>query len=181
VTIHEGESVTTLVDDNRSSLGPVFAFAQQRDRIWIGSERGLWQTDGKQVRPVMGSNGPFSGVAGIVSSATGELWLNTADGVVRIAAAEVSEALNAPEHRVRYQLLDRLDGSPLNAAFAAPYPKAAMDGDGRIWFAGADAVAWFDPSRAPIRSIPMGDRSCLRVSAICRSPTPRPASQCPSA
>jgi len=149
VTINDGERVKTLLDGDRSSLGTVFAFAQQRDRIWIGSERGLWQTDGKQVRPVTGSNGPFSGVAGIVPSATGELWLNTADGVARIAAAEVSEALDAPEHRVRYQLLDRLDGAPLNAAFAPPFPKAAMDGDGRIWFAGADGVAWFDPSRAP--------------------------------
>lgn len=149
VTINEGERVTTLVNGDRSSLGTVFAFAQQRDRIWIGSERGLWQTDGSQVRPVMGSNGPFSGVAGIVPTATGELWLNTADGVVRIAAAEISEALDTPDHRVRYQLLDRLDGVPLNAAFAAPYPKAAMDGDGRIWFAGADGVAWLDPARAP--------------------------------
>jgi signal transduction histidine kinase/ligand-binding sensor domain-containing protein len=149
VAINDGERVITLVDGKSTSLGTVFAFAQQRDMTWIGSERGLWITDGTRIRAVIGRNGAFVGVAGIVPTDTGDLWLNTSDGVVHISAAEVAQTLNDPGHRVRYQMLDYLDGAPSDAAYSPPYPKAVEDSDGRLWFAGTNGVAWLDPSHTP--------------------------------
>jgi len=153
ITIHDGERVDTLLDGKHTPLGAVLSFAQQRDGIWIGSERGLWRSDGTSIRAVMGSHGPFSGVAAIVSAETGELWLGTGDGIVHIAAAELAQVFNDPAHRVRYQLLNYLDGSPSNVVSLRPQPTAAADSDGRVWLAGSDGVAWLDPSRTPHNNV----------------------------
>jgi signal transduction histidine kinase/ligand-binding sensor domain-containing protein len=146
VIVHEGGVPRTVVDRSHTPLGAVYTFAQRHDTILIGSERGLWRTDGKSISAVGGGHSPFAIVTGIVSTGSGDVWLNTADGLAWIEASQFAQSFEHSDHPLRYRKLDYLDGLPGNSTAARPHPKAAADSDGRIWFAGADGVAWIDPT-----------------------------------
>jgi len=138
----------TMIADGRhmppaATIGAVRSFAQEHDRMWIGSTRGLWRLDGKVIQPVIGDHGAFSEVRGIVPSSDGDLWLSTVEGVIHITSGELQHSLKTPDYRIHYQLLTYLDGLP-----GIPLGAAAGN-DGGIWFATENGVVQADPSRAP--------------------------------
>ena len=104
--------------------------------------------------PLLTAGEPLRGVSGLVETADGELWLNGADGVTRIPAAEVRRALAEPGYQVRYERLDYRDGIEPPAQQVRPLPSAAAGTDGRIWFASAGGVAWVDPHRVRRNTVP---------------------------
>jgi signal transduction histidine kinase len=146
-----------MLDDNRLTLysraqtrmpGPILAFAQQGKEIWVGGEHGLAYFDTNSFHPVAGSGrGAFTLVSGIVVTNDGDVWLNTADGVIYITAAEVQHLFADPTYRVRYKQLTYLDGLPGTPMAIRPLPTAAIGGDGRIWFSTSNGVVWTDPKR----------------------------------
>ena len=93
-------------------------------------------------------------MSGVVETADGELWLNGADGVTRIAAAEVRRALTEPGYRARYERLDYRDGIEPPAPQIRPLPSAVAGTDGRIWFTSAGGVSWVDPRRIRRNAVP---------------------------
>jgi signal transduction histidine kinase len=97
---------------------------------------------------------PLRGVSGIVQTTEGELWLNGADGVTRIPAAEVDRALAEPGDEIRYERFDYRDGIEPPAQQVRPLPSAAAGTDGRIWFASAGGVVWVDPRRVRRNPVP---------------------------
>lgn len=150
VTVLDGDRLAAVLPARESSshldLGSVETFAQQAEHLWIGTEKGLWRLSGDAIHPVMGSRGAFIRVKGIVPGSTGDLWVSTADGMVHIAADDLQQALRHPEHPVRHDLLDHLDGLP-------GAPEAALGNGGRLWIAAANGVVWTDPMRMPRNTI----------------------------
>lgn len=147
VAVLDGDQLTMIADGRHAppaaSMGAVRSFAQEHDRIWIGSTRGLWRLDGKDIEPVIGDHGALGEVRGIVPASNGDLWLSTAEGVVHITSGELQRSFETPRYRVHYQLLNYLDGLP-----GIPLGAAAGK-DGRIWFATENGVVQADPSRTP--------------------------------
>ncbi len=110
----------------------------------------------------------FEGVTGIVEPGNGDLWLNGFRGAVRIAAADLENALRREVYRVPCELFDAGDGFPGFAQRHRPIPTLIKGTDGRLWFAGTRGLAWIDPAHitrnaAPpplfIRSLSAGDRA----------------------
>jgi len=145
VIVLDGDRLTTVVPaaeaPPRPVLGEVSVFVQQGETLWIGTQKGLWRLDGKlHLQAVEGVQGAFAGVAGIVPTADGDLWLTSVEAAVRVGADELEQARLHPGHRVRHEALDHLDGLP-------GVLDGAVGNNGRIWFATVDGVVWIDPSR----------------------------------
>ena len=149
VGVLKDNSQLTLYSPAQTRMpGPILAFAQQGNRIWIGGEKGLTWYDGATFHPVTGyGRGAFTLVSGIVISTGGDVWLNSADGVIHIAASEIQRLFANPDYPVRYEQLTYLDGLPGTPMAIRPLPTAAASGDGRIWFSTSNGVVWTDPKR----------------------------------
>jgi signal transduction histidine kinase/ligand-binding sensor domain-containing protein len=157
-----GDSVRVFGPDQGLDVGRVLAISVYGNRVWIGGQSGvaafdLHEPGGRGQRlfvPLLTAGEPLRGVSGLIETADGELWLNGADGVTRIPAAEVRRALAEPEYRVRYERLDYRDGIEPPAQQVRPLPSAAAGTDGRIWFASAGGVVWVDPHRVRRNPVP---------------------------
>ena len=157
-----GDSVRVFAAEQGLDVGRVLAISVYGDRVWIGGQSGVAAFDAREAGgrghrlfvPLLTAGEPLRGVSGIVETADGELWLNGADGVTRIPAAEVRRALAEPGYQVRYERLDYRDGIEPPAQQVRPLPSAAAGTDGRIWFASAGGVAWVDPHRVRRNPVP---------------------------
>jgi signal transduction histidine kinase/ligand-binding sensor domain-containing protein len=128
-------------------LGNVQSLLSDGARIWAGGQNGLAWHDGQHWHSVaMAGGAALRGIAGIVRSRSGELWLYGSDGITRIAAADVEHLLRVPDHALPFERFDALDGLVGSAEQLRPLPSMAQGGDGRLWFATASEVASFDPA-----------------------------------
>jgi signal transduction histidine kinase/ligand-binding sensor domain-containing protein len=165
----EGDSSRTYTTTDGLRVGNVLAIQVRGEHVWIGGERGVAQLSHDRIVQLTGADGDtFRGSSGIVETADGELWLNGAGGVTRIAAEEVREAVRDTTHRVRFERLDFHDGVDGAPAQLRPLPTAIEGTDGRLWFVTGNAAMWLDPrnvlrNRLPppvqIRSLAVGDSS----------------------
>jgi signal transduction histidine kinase/ligand-binding sensor domain-containing protein len=157
-----GDSVRVFAAEQGLDVGRVLAISVYGNRVWIGGQSGVAAFDAHEAVtggrnlfvPLLTAGEPLRGVSGLVETADGELWVNGADGVTRIPAAEVRRALAEPGYQVRYERLDYRDGIEPPAQQVRPLPSAAAGTDGRIWFASAGGVAWVDPHRVRRNTVP---------------------------
>jgi len=102
--------------------------------------------DGKARTMNVAANGmPCEEVHALLVDGSGALWLYAACGIVEIPAAELDAWWRDPSARVRFRLLDALDGA--QPAVGAFYPRGSVGPDGRLWFANASVVQVIDPQR----------------------------------
>jgi signal transduction histidine kinase/ligand-binding sensor domain-containing protein len=142
----ENGSLHTISTGDDSPVGNVDVIRGRGQHLWVGGESGLAFFDGSRFRkvvPVDASN--FEAVCGIEETSDGSLWLGERRGVVHITADEVAKYVSDPSYRVRYEVLDALDGLP--GTFEDPFQSKEVQGtDGRLWFAASDGLAWLDPT-----------------------------------
>jgi signal transduction histidine kinase len=128
-------------------VGSLLSLAPQDGRLWLGGELGLAAIEDGRVHPIrIAGREPLAGVSGIVADSGGNLWLNTASGIVRLPIAELLQALADPAKAVvaeRFDFHDGLDGAP---AQLRPVPTAVAADDGKLWFATNNNVVWIDPA-----------------------------------
>jgi signal transduction histidine kinase/ligand-binding sensor domain-containing protein len=161
VVLVVGDSVRVFPPE-QVAVGRVLAISVYGNRVWIGGENGVAAVDARELgrpgtrffAPVQTAGEPLRGVSGVVETADGELWLNGADGVTRIPAAEIRRALAKPGYQVSYERLDYRDGIQPPAEQIRPLPSAAAGPDGRIWFATEGGIAWVDPRRVRRNRVP---------------------------
>jgi signal transduction histidine kinase/ligand-binding sensor domain-containing protein len=128
-------------------LGDVQSLLVDGARVWAGGRNGLAWHDGAHWHGVTLAGGqPLRGVSGLARNAAGELWLYGADGISRIAAADVERLLRQPAWPLPYERFDALDGLVGSAEQLRPLPSMAQSSDGRLWFATASEVASLDPA-----------------------------------
>ena len=85
------------------------------------------------------------GVGGFVEAVNGDLWLNAAQGVVRVPAGEIDRALADPHHTIQSTLVSE-------GEFVGPVPlvmkeSAARDAEGNLWFSTLNGVFHLNPER----------------------------------
>ncbi|HEY2684660.1 MAG TPA: triple tyrosine motif-containing protein [Steroidobacteraceae bacterium] len=135
--------------------GGILTIASVAGRLWIGGNRGVDYFDGHRFNPLhltIGSSIPY--VSGILQSRGGDVWLNAADGVIHVRAADLGSWSKDPSALLRAELLDHLDGLWGSPNPARSGPTIAEGGDGKIWFATSNGLYWTTPGEPMRDSIP---------------------------
>ncbi|HEY0332561.1 MAG TPA: two-component regulator propeller domain-containing protein [Stenotrophomonas sp.] len=155
LTLMEHDTLTPIGEAQGLQVGNVTALAEGAHGIWIGGERGLARSIDGHIRNVHERAGdPFRGISGIVETAHGELWLNTAHGIVRVLAGQVAHLFDERGAGATFETFDFLDGVPGIPAQFRPIPSIADTGDGRVWFATTSGVVSIDPAALVRNPVP---------------------------
>ncbi|OAN67086.1 sensor histidine kinase [Sphingomonas sp. TDK1] len=137
------------------ALGTVVVIAVRGSHVYAGGDFGLARFDGTRFVTLRSDVHPFlSRTAGIVETAAGDLWLNTAGGVVRIAKVDIEEAFAHPSRPLKARVFDRDDGMPGVAQQDSWSQTAIEASDGRLWFLTRVGVAWIDPDQLFFNRLP---------------------------
>jgi signal transduction histidine kinase len=144
-TFLDGDNVRHYSAKDGLQIGNIVAISTTHGHIWFGGEKGLESFDGTGFVPVRSApNAELGAVSDIIELDNGELWLNTSNGVVRIAAKEIAQYFADPLHAIASESFTYEDGvsgrtDPLTN------PTIAQAPDGRLWFATSSGISWVDP------------------------------------
>lgn len=144
----DGDEVRRFTPQNGLNIGAVMSIFGRSERVWLGGQRGVALYDGTVMRTLS-----FKGideltvVSGIVETASGQLWINAANGLTRIDAQEWQRALREPAYPVRAQRFDARDGLLDSASQIRPLPSLIEADDGKLWAAHPRGLFVIDPAR----------------------------------
>jgi signal transduction histidine kinase/ligand-binding sensor domain-containing protein len=164
VALVHADKVTWYGEQQGLSMGMIGALHSDSYTIVAGERAVAILNEGRfNVLSVTGALATLEGVAGIVESSDGDLWLNGARGAVRIAAGDLQEALRSRSYAVATELFDAQDGFPGASPRVWPLPTLTRGVDGRLWFSGTSGIGWLDPQRIRRNEIapPLHIRSVL--------------------
>ena len=132
------------------SVGAATGLAVRGDRVLAGGEHGLAMLNGERFVPVASATEHvFDGISGIVLRASGEAWLQSDAGVVRVSAAEMARARQDASYAVKADVFGQDDGLVGMAEKVRPVPSIVEGGDGRLWISTNKGLAWVDPDTRP--------------------------------
>jgi signal transduction histidine kinase/ligand-binding sensor domain-containing protein len=151
----DGDKVRIFSSSDGLQVGNVLAIGGRGGHIWAAGEFGLALFDGNRFRTIASeSDRDFRGVSGVVETSNDDFWLNQANGVAHIPAAEIAAKLRDAQHHLQYELFDYRDGVPSAATSIRPLPSALEARDGRIWMSGISGTYWVDPARIHKNTLP---------------------------
>ena len=124
----------------------VTAIYEAGGRVWLGGKTGVDFQEHGRFRPLrLAGDSAIEAVSGIVQTTSGDLWINQATGVLRIAAAEIDKAIRDPRYGAQYLLYNYLDGLTDAASQIRPNPTLIQTENGRLYVATRSGLAWIDP------------------------------------
>lgn len=154
VLVRDKEHDRLLGPANGLTIGNITAIMDDGSMTWLGGELGLALVQGQEVRSIPTLGEPLAGITGLVRDSRGDVWVNSAAGVGRIAGADLRRAASDATYRPAVELFDWLDGLPGTPSQFRPLPSAAVADDGRLWFATTSAIVSIDPLDVPHNTLP---------------------------
>jgi signal transduction histidine kinase/streptogramin lyase len=155
VRVDENGATRTWRRSEGLNVGSLLCLTSQADRLWLGGELGVAvMVDDHPYALHFAGPSNVAGVSGIAADRAGNVWLNSAQGVMRIPAAEIAATLTDGRHLItaeRFNYLDGIQGAP---AQLRPVPTAVLDDNGVLWFATNAGVVSIDPSRIRRNRLP---------------------------
>lgn len=113
--------------------------------LLVAGEFGLSRFDGTGFRTVTARRLPlFSGVNGTVRAPTGDTWLASPTGILRLRSADLDRALAEPAWTPPMQVFDAADGLR-SRPHSHSRNAIVQGGDGRLWIATQTGTLWLDP------------------------------------
>jgi signal transduction histidine kinase/ligand-binding sensor domain-containing protein len=152
---HQRSQISIVSDDRVRQLGPqqglklgtILALQVEGRDMWIGGEDGVVLYRDGRFMPLLGERGEvFRGASGIVHLPSGELWINGADGLYRIGAAELGKWLKGDHSALPFERFDAQDGMQGHAPQLRPVPSLKRARDGLLWYATTGGVGSIDPA-----------------------------------
>jgi ligand-binding sensor domain-containing protein len=136
--------------------GAVVDLHYSRDgSLWIAAHGGMSRFKDGRIQTLGIANGlPCDEIQAMVTDNDGSTWLNTACGLICIAASDLEAWSVNPGMKVRVKLFDGTDGMTTHAATSGYFRSAVRSTDGRLWFAVLDGVAVVDPEHLPHNRLP---------------------------
>lgn len=153
------EGAGLILSSGNPGLGLVRALLETLHGVFAAGVNGLAVLRKKDFEMLSFADRASSrGVAGLVESRNGDLWLNGARGIVHVSATDLQAALDDPRHLIKSELVTEGDFVGPVRLFSEQ-STAARDAHGNLWFATLNGVLHVDPehlnsqSHLPILSI----------------------------
>jgi signal transduction histidine kinase/ligand-binding sensor domain-containing protein len=174
ITVINGNAVSTLGPANGLQLGTVMQVYADGQAMWAGGENGVALYRNGRFAILHGErNENFRGVSGIVRLPGGDLWLNGADGLYRIAAADLGVWLKDGRAAVAFERFNAQDGMQGRAPQLRPVPSLMRSRDGVLWYATTGSVGIIDPANILRNPLPPPVEVVSLTSEGVRYPIPR--------
>ncbi|RFP10611.1 MULTISPECIES: sensor histidine kinase [unclassified Duganella] len=147
ISVVNGGAVSTLGSNDGLQLGTIMQVYFDGQAMWAGGENGVALYRAGRFVALHGErNESFRGVSGIVRLPNGDLWLHGADGLYRVAAADVQAWLKDGRTAVPFERFDAQDGMQGHAPQLRPVPSLLRSRDGVLWYATTGSVGTIDPA-----------------------------------
>jgi signal transduction histidine kinase/ligand-binding sensor domain-containing protein len=155
VATWNGRAGGPIVSRGQSTLGMIYAFLQTPFGLLVSGSNGVAVlVHGQLERLTFGGDNEVRGVSGMIQSVDGDLWLNSALGVVRIPRQELERAFAGSKIApIGAELFNepQISGP---ARILSDLPTVARDATGRIWFNTSDTIAYIDPANIAKNTVP---------------------------
>jgi signal transduction histidine kinase/ligand-binding sensor domain-containing protein len=142
------------------------------DTLFVAGRFGLAQLRHGRFETLYASQAPlFSDVKGIVRTPAGDMWFAGPGGIVRMTAAQLTDAFANPSQPQPLQLFGAADG--LRSRPHSHSRRAIVQGgDGRLWIATQTGTLWLDPANiSRSRTPPRVAVSALSADRVYRDPS----------
>jgi signal transduction histidine kinase/ligand-binding sensor domain-containing protein len=137
------------------NVGNVLVVDVHPAHTWIGGDRGIAVLAGNRFTAIEGHGGvDFHLTSGISETQRGDVWLNCADAVYRIAAGSLKRVLEGTTQEVEFEAFDWVDGLEGVVNPVRPGPSLSQTADGRLWIARFDGVWSIDPQHIHRNLVP---------------------------
>ena len=147
ITVVGAGAARRLGQEQGLQLGTLMHLLADGQAMWVGGEGGVAQYRAGRFIVLHGErNERFRGVSGIVRLPGGDLWLHGADGLYRIAVADLNEWLKNGDTAVAFERFNAQDGMQGHAPQLRPVPSLMRSRDGLLWFATSGSVGTIDPA-----------------------------------
>ncbi|QJR11982.1 hypothetical protein DSM104443_03065 [Usitatibacter rugosus] len=149
VALWDGGKVRTYGAKEGLDVGTVFAIQEKGTHLWVAGERGVAILESDRFRAVsIEERDVLRGIAGLLETDGGDLWLFASTGVIRVPADQVLAALGQPGRAMSARRYDYDDGFAGAPPAIGPLPALVATTDGRLWFATSRGVFMHDPRTA---------------------------------
>ncbi|MHA6203441.1 triple tyrosine motif-containing protein [Dyella soli] len=148
IAMIDHDRVTLFGPGEGLAIGNVLSLSVRGKHVWAAGDKGIaYLTPERRFAAFQAKGGILlRGVSGIVETAKGDLWLNSPDGVYRIAASEIEALLGDPGYQPSFELFTQDDGINGQPQAIRPGPSMVEAADGRIWVATKQDLSWIDPT-----------------------------------
>lgn len=127
------------------SIGAITAISPGEPFL-VGGEVGFGVVHRGTFRPVeLRRHGLLRGVTGMVRTADGDVWLNTAKGLIGLRVRDIERTQDGKGEGLPFRIVTTADGMPGGAQQVRPLPTLHQAADGKLWIAGVSGLVTFRP------------------------------------
>ncbi|MET0266579.1 MAG: two-component regulator propeller domain-containing protein [Duganella sp.] len=136
------------------NIGNVLCIVELQGQLWVAGENGVARYDGQRLHTLRTRDGrALRGVSGMLSTANGDLWLHTDDGVVHVPVDQV-QAFVRENASIGYKLLGSEEGLSGNVQPTGPFPSIIEASDGMLWVSTTSGAMLINPATIRRDSLP---------------------------
>ncbi len=153
----EGEELLPRGVNDGFAGHDIFALHPDADgSLWIGTvDNGLWRwRDGARAHYTTAEGLPDNRIHSIEEDRTGNLWLGSPAGIVRLSKASLASFDAGKTSLVDCLLFNRTDGLPTRECSGGSQPSIAHGRNGRLWFAMTEGAVALSPERIHVNTLP---------------------------
>jgi signal transduction histidine kinase/ligand-binding sensor domain-containing protein len=152
---YENDKLASALDLPLLDVGYPTVLTAHHQHWWFGTALGWGIYDGKTARLVRSRDNHIWGIAAIMETPQGDLWIDAVPGIFHVPASNVQRVLHDPNAMIdTFDRYDYLDGLPGRPSLIRPIPGAILADNGTLWFATSDGVVSLDPKHIPHNTLP---------------------------
>jgi signal transduction histidine kinase/ligand-binding sensor domain-containing protein len=141
----DGPKGGVVVSGSDLPIGFIEVMYRSERYLYLGGDHGLARYDGGSIRFLSRDRFPYLAVTtGFAQTRSGETWLQSAKGVVRLKSVDLDRAFDQPGFEPKAQIFGISDGLP-GPVTSLNMSTLVADRFGRIWVTTNAGIARFDP------------------------------------
>ena len=139
---------TQQIATGAADIGIIRSIETVDDAVLVSGTRGVALVKERRLHRIgFSAAKQITAISGIAQGAGGTYWLNSAQGLLRVAPDDWARTMNNPQLPLKVELFDALDGYAGGGETLRLRDTAFMADDGKLWLAGERGLAWIEPGK----------------------------------